>query len=369
MNFVFLGGSPRLLGGVYFYISRAKEAFCQFTEHNIHVVPTHTGYLSLLRLGPFLGSLFSLIGYRFRSIDAIWLNYVNFPDLFFLVFAKALGFKVVVTPHLGGAWRSQQNPRLRIWSRRLLSLADHIALISRTQTLEVAFPEKVATTTVRTFLPHQIFSAAAEDLPAKTGPLRLIHAARLSVNKGSFAFLDVCDHLRAVGVPFSAKIAGGADEKTMGALRDKIERLGLQEEVELLGSLKFDDLLTELRRADILLHLSTIDSYPLIVLEALSCGVFPLCIGLEGAKEMVKTYTGSIVSAESPVDEAAQFLTVADVEELRQQAAAAAPQVQVDYGWEIVVDAVEKVLQSVAYSPSSASLPWSIERKRKDDTV
>src|SRR5262249_28718294 len=154
---------------------------------------------------------------------------------------------------------------------------------------------------IRTFLPAAIW--ARELQPAsRGGELQLIHAGRLSEGKGTFLFVDVCARLKAAGIPFRAKIAGGASEEFMARLAETIAAQGLQDQVITTGLLDNAALLDLLQSCDVLVHLSKIDSYPLIVLESIAYGVFPVCLDLAGARDMVTSYTGQVVDAAEPVE-------------------------------------------------------------------
>lgn len=345
MKILILGGSPRLKGGVDAFCTRSMAAFQKYTDHDVERIPTETGYLNLSRLPGFLNGLKRLIAYRKKQADVIWLQYVNLPDLVYLLLAKAMGMRVLVTPHLGKNWKSQSNPLLRGISQRILSLADGMAPISRTQEQEIAFPPKVPKSYVRNFLPLPIFAVRPPEKGERpANEMQFIHSGRLSEGKGTFLFVDVCARMKEAGVPFRARITGGADDATYAALENQIAEHGLEDEVSVLGRVPDDDLLELLRHTDFLVHLSKIDSYPLIVLEATVCGAFPVCLDLAGAHDMIKTYDGFAVDEEQIVKKTADFLIAQDLADIRARGRKAAAEVRDDYDWRNCVRLAEKAL-------------------------
>jgi glycosyltransferase involved in cell wall biosynthesis len=342
MHLLILGGSLDHLGGV--------EAFCERSMQALQVrnpgwrmsrIPTSSAYLTLRRLPNFIKGLASLVRYRRQKPDCVWLQYVNLPDLSYLVVARLLGLRVMVTPHLGSNWRSQSNPLLRNLSGWLLGLADRLALISKTQELEIKLPADVPRSLIRNFLPASVLAADPPRSGAPAAAIQLIHSGRLSEGKGTFLFVDVCERLRAAGMPFFARITGGADEATYARLNARIADYGLQDQVVVLGRVPDADLLDLLRASDMLIHLSRIDSYPLIVLEAMTCAMLPVCMELAGARDMVETYGGYVVSSAGAVQETVALLAKLDLEELRARARVAAGRVRSDYSWGNCAGALE----------------------------
>ncbi len=251
----------------------------------------------------------------------------------------------MVTPHLGANWRSQSRPLLRSLSGWLLRFADRLALISKTQELEINLPGGVPRSYIRNFLPPAVLTADAPAAGNAPPAMQLIHSGRLSEGKGTFLFVEVCARLKAAGTPFFARITGGADEETFARLHALIAGHRLKELVAVHGRVPDAELLDLLRGSDVLIHLSRIDSYPLIVLEAIACSMLPVCMDLAGARDMVETYDGKIVSEAGAVTETAQFLAGADLADIRRRGRAEAARVRTDYNWDRCCGALEAALQ------------------------
>lgn len=296
-----------------------------------------------------LTRLVSLARYR-REIDCVWLQYVCLPDLLYAVAGKLLGFRVMVTPHLGSNWRSQSNPLLRALSATLLSMADRLALISPTQELEIRLPRRVPRSHIHNFLPEDALNEHVPQGDGKQEELHLIHAARLSEGKGTFLYLEVCRELRDAGVRFRATLAGRADEEVSARIRETIGAYALNNNVEWLGHVPENYLIALLTESDVLIHLSSIDSYPLVVLESIACATFPICIDLAGASDMVARYTGHIVQRKHAVSQTVAFLKQRQISQIRMLSREAALRVRGDYAWENctadVLSAIRDTLRS-----------------------
>ncbi len=273
------GGHEHIRGGLEIFIARARtclgiDAHC-FTE---------TPGAAPGSLGRYIRALRS-----FRRAlplcDIVWLQYGSAFDLAYLVVAKLSGKKIAVTPHLGGGWRSMRHGAVRTLCNRLLMVADAVFTLHQTQPQALRFPARLRRRcrVMGTFLPRELLEGETLSRhPA--GPLKLVHVARLSAAKGSFAFLDVCETLRRRGVAVEAVMVGPGDDAVRGALTADIDRRGLA--VTLLGALPPADLIAMLRRQDVLVNLSLQDAYPLTVLEALLCGVVPVVASLPGTREL-----------------------------------------------------------------------------------
>ena len=349
MRVLVVGGTPAHRGGVEAFCERAIEALGRQPGWQTSHLPTQSAYLRPAGLPAYLGGLAGLLRQRFGAArpDCVWLQYVNLPDLGYLLVARLLGLPVLVTPHLGANWRSQSNPALRRLSRGLLGLARRIALLSATQATEVDIPDSVPRSMIRTFLPRPLLEAPLPR-PTPDAPLRLFHSARLSEGKGSFLFVELCRRLAQAGVDFEARITGSADEATSRRLREAIDDAGLGARLQWAGRADLDEQIVRLGEADVLVHLSVVDSYPLIVLEALAFGTYPVCIDLAGARDMVRRYDGAVVPQASPLAPAVEVLAGLDPAALRRDAVTLACRVREDYDWGACVEPLVAAISAVA---------------------
>lgn len=344
MRILLLGGSSDRPGGVEAFCARAKQALAEDESVVIEHLTTSTAFFRPRGLPQLLKEMGRLIAYRRWAPDVIWFQWVNVVDLVFLVLARLCGYRVVVTPHLGANWRSQRNPILRRLGSLLMRLADCFALLSPTQAVELSLPQSVPTRMIRTFLPQDLWTADGQQVQTAAGKLRLIHSARLSAEKGSFLFLDVCAGLKQAGLPIEGAMAGGADDQTMADIQQRIDALGLRDDVQCLGWLGSDAMMARLRQSDVLVHLSIMDSYPLIVLESLASGAFPVCLDLAGARHMTQAYDGAVVPQATAVADAVALLLATPAETLRARATLAAAKVRADHAWPNAAAALKAAL-------------------------
>ena len=352
MNILIVGGTPAHRGGVEQFCNRACEALSEIGGHRVEHIYSHGAYLRPQSLPAFIGSILGLVVKRGRRCDCVWLQYASFPDLVFLLMSRLLGFTVLVTPHLGSNWTSQTNVAMRWLTKKLLAASSGIGLLSATQAEELALPASPPRFELFTFLPRELPRRPATRPDSHR--LRLVHAGRLSTGKGSFLFLDVCAILHRAGLTFEASLIGSCDATTRSKLRSEIERAGLETSLDLMGPLPEAELLEQLTAADILVHLSQIDSFPLIVLESIGCGVFPVCKDLPGARLITKSYCGHIIYGSDEAEQTAQFIIKADPERLRTSARTASVQLKEDFGWSNCVDAAERAIVQFAVRNSEA---------------
>jgi glycosyltransferase involved in cell wall biosynthesis len=106
-----------------------------------------------------------------------------------------------------------------------------------------------------------------------------------------------------------------------------------------------------------LIHLSRIDSYPLILLEAMACTTLPVAMELAGARDMIETYDGKVVSQAEPVAETADFLIASDLADLRRRGRAEAGRVRTDYAWDRCAGALAVALGACAARSTAATEP------------
>ncbi|MGT2437728.1 glycosyltransferase [Bradyrhizobium betae] len=346
MKVLILGGTPARPGGVEAFCNRAHDAVNLEGRLQIDWLPTNTAYLRPGTAPKAWRSLLTFWRRHNEGWSAVWLQYVNLADLAFLLAARAAGLKVVVTPHLGANWKSTRIAALRALSRFLLGFSSKFAYLSEIQLQELALPTSVPRCRIHTFLPRSIGTRGlVVEGRAGSRDVKLIHAGRLSQEKGTFLFLDVCAAMKQRNVAFSAEVIGGCDNETRIALNERIAKYGLDENVTLFPAMEEEALMKKLAAADFLVHLSVLDSFPLIVLEALAAGVYPICIDLPGARKMTQDYCGRVVSQKNAVQATVDILCQHDLEVTRGEANTARTKVLNDYDWSTCVRMLENCIE------------------------
>ncbi|MGY0575813.1 glycosyltransferase family 4 protein [Bradyrhizobium sp. RDM12] len=321
------------------------------TGHHAKWLSTESAYLRPRRLPLFFRAVLQFYQTRREPYDVVWLQYVNIADLLFLPVARMMGKKIIVTPHLGPNWTSTRNRFLRSLSSQLLKLCDRVAYLSETQLTELTILKSIPKSRIRTLLPRALLQPRQPALKSggHTDRIRLIHASRLSHAKGTFRFVDVCKILAENGVSFDAEIIGPCDPETKNTLIQRIDDEKLSPLISVVDALPEDKLADRLGTADFLVHLSQLDSFPLIVLESLAAGAFPICIDLPGASAMTREYCGAVVSAERATESTAALILKSDVADIRQATKETRKKVQSDYSWNTCVACLEDCVNSLKY--------------------
>lgn len=150
----------------------------------------------------------------------------------------------------------------------------------------------------------------------------ILGVGRLVPKKGFDVLLRACELLRARGVTFRCRIAGGGvSEGELHALRDE---LGLQDSVEFLGPLKVNAVRDLMREATVFaLPCRTaadgnLDALPTVLLEALACGLPAVSTAVSGIPEIITDgREGLLVPDEDPVALADALERLLESRELR----------------------------------------------------
>jgi glycosyltransferase involved in cell wall biosynthesis len=357
---IVLGGSLHHPGGLEAFCERATTAITNHADGwRAEWIPTETAYFRPA-LWAGVRDAWRKVS-RLKQIDIIWLQWSTLLDLLFLILAKRRGFRVLVTPHLGAGARLQRSAILRAICNRWLRSADGFGLLFAEQDREIDLPKSVPRSVVGTFLPRKLFETP---ILAREGPvLRLLHAGRLSAEKGTFRMIELCRQLHERQIPFSAMIVGRADSETVKSIRHAIATSGVEERVTLSDWMDGQSLSETLSETDVLVHLSALDSFPLIVLEAQIAGAVAIVADMAGASNMVRNY-GGFVTRHSEVEAAADWVAQQDLSSLRLGAADAAANARRDYAWDVVAKAVTKAADRAMKSGYRGSC--ELERTNRD---
>jgi len=335
-----LGGSLHHRGGIESFCERTLEAVSRHgSGWRATWWTTDNAYLSWNRLGAAARAWKRLGTLNRHSVDLVWLQWSTLADLILLRRVVALGFPVMATPHLGANARLQRVPFLRAICTRLVAKADRLALLFDEQASEIALPD-MPRSILGTFLPEDTLATPVPTRAA--GPIRLLHAGRLSREKGTFRMVAICAMLHAKGIPFSARIVGRAEPDVVTGIETAIADAGLKQSVELAGWMDGPALREALGQTDVLVHLSELDSFPLIVLEALAAGALPIVSDMAGAASMVRHYDG-LITPDSSVEMAADWLMKMDPEAIRERGEKASLLVRADHAWPDMVAKLERV--------------------------
>lgn len=341
MRLCLIGGTPSHPGGLEAFCDRARAALASATPPtDVDLIATNTAYRgarALLDLPVALVRLRRLA----RTHDVAWVQVSNLPDAFYVALARIAGMRVLATPHFGANSAVQQKVLRRGLVRWLVGRADGILLLFRGQGEEITLPN-LPTTVLGTFLPQSALRDGEADETVQRRPrhLRLLHAARFSAEKGTFHMLALCARLRAAHIPFEARLVGRSDPATMDSIAEAIRQAGLEDVVEQIDWLDEAEMQQQLRSADVLVHLSAIDSFPLIVLEALAADCLPVVLPMAGARDMVEAMGGLLADPADPAGSAFDRLAELTPDQVRAKGRAAGAKTRREYGWPVMVQRV-----------------------------
>ena len=133
----------------------------------------------------------------------------------------------------------------------------------------------------RVYKPRDVEGAARRF--GQPGEKLLLHASNFRKVKNLPAVVEIFARLAA---RISCRLLLVGEGPELVTVRQKLDELGLADRVETLGHL--DNLESILPEADLLLLPSLHESFGLVALEAMSCGVIPLVTSRGGAGEFIQ---------------------------------------------------------------------------------
>jgi glycosyltransferase involved in cell wall biosynthesis len=133
----------------------------------------------------------------------------------------------------------------------------------------------------------RLMPAARNGDSAHVGKLRLVSISRLHPCKGHVFALRAIRRAIDQGTKIHYTIAGGGDAEQQ--IRDEIAKLRLSDAVQIVGALDEAQVIKLLQNADVFL-LTSIglgEASPVAVMEAMACGVPPICSIIGGTPDMI----------------------------------------------------------------------------------
>lgn len=264
-------------------------------------------YLSLPRRLGFASAWHRYLGALSRAMDGIpdlIHAHLAYPDgLAAVKLGRRLGRPVVISVHghdvrelpaARPAWRRLVVQALQGASAVIVSSAD-----VRQRVLALGIdPSRVR------FVPQgvdcQAFRPSGDRLPGEGG-WRLLYLGRFDPSKGVGVLLEAMARLRAKGRPVGLRLVGGSPMSGTGALfRQQVEELGLAGVVELCGEVPWTLVPQEISKADLLVLPSFYDSFGIVLIEAMACGLPVVATRCGGPEELVPPEAGELVPVADP---------------------------------------------------------------------
>lgn len=122
----------------------------------------------------------------------------------------------------------------------------------------------------------------------KDNSLKIITVSRLSAEKNVIRAIEVARCLRSMNATFDWHIIG--DGECMQSIKDEILKENLESYIHMEG--KQANPYPWIAGADMMVHLSTVESFGLVILEAMCLGVPCIAVESLGAKELINNGNG-----------------------------------------------------------------------------
>jgi glycosyltransferase involved in cell wall biosynthesis len=108
--------------------------------------------------------------------------------------------------------------------------------------------------------------------------------------------------------PFMVRVIGDGPERT--ALEQMVGEWKLTSLVDFVGSVPYNKLIEYYSEADVLVHCSQAEGMPLVVLEAMACGLSIVATRVQGIEDLVESGENGYLFEPGDVDTLAQYLTL-----------------------------------------------------------
>ncbi|MBI2505763.1 MAG: glycosyltransferase family 4 protein [Candidatus Latescibacteria bacterium] len=234
-------------------------------------------------------------GQRARPLPDLIHAHCAYPDgLAAVEYGRRLGRPVVITVHGHDLKDLPRNPRWRALVARALQNAQAVIAVSQ----ELGrLAEGLGARRLRV-IPNgvdcQLFKPGTRSPGA--GGWRLLYVGRFDVAKGLGVLLEALARLRQHRRDLSLKLVGGnAATGTEAPFRAQVARLGLGECVEFAAEVPWQEVPRHMGEADVFVLPSFSEGLPLVLVEALACGLPLVATRCGGPEELVRAGVGQLV--------------------------------------------------------------------------
>lgn len=132
-----------------------------------------------------------------------------------------------------------------------------------------------------------------------TRPFTFFALSSLTEAKGALDLLEAATLLKQSGLNFQLRW-GGSGYLT-SRIRSHIHKNNLQKEIVLLGSINRDSALNEYRNCDCFIMPSRLESFSMVLIEAMACGCPLIATACGGPQDIVDCNTGVLTPPSSPI--------------------------------------------------------------------
>jgi glycosyltransferase involved in cell wall biosynthesis len=240
--------------------------------------------------------------------------------------------------------------------RRKVEAADRVVCISqfaRSQLMRLSAPAHWAKLQLcRLGVDTRRFSPAAKERAG--GPVRLLSVGRLTPAKGQLLLVQACATLKGEGLAFKLTLVGDGPDRTR--LEAAVATLELQSHVRLTGPLNQAEVRGELARADAFVLPSLAEGIPVVLMEAMACGVPCVSTPVNGIPELIEHDCNGLLATPGDVESLTQQLRrmVQDAALRARLAAAGRARVQERFDLATNVASLAEVLRPLAATEARA---------------
>jgi colanic acid/amylovoran biosynthesis glycosyltransferase len=245
-----------------------------------------------------------------QGIDHIHCHFARHPALAGLIISRLTGIPYSFTAH-----GSDVHVDRRMLCRKLAEARFAITISEFNRAVIEGDCGPVPRTKLETLhvgVDTSVFSPGPAVRPASNEELRIVCVGTLHEVKGQVHLIEACALLRDRGIGVTCRLVGRGPDGPM--LRRTIERLRLQDVVTLVGPLARDAIIGELRSADVLVAPSVVsargqrEGIPVVLMEAMSCGLPVVASRLSGIPELVDHDRNGLLFSPGRADELADAL-------------------------------------------------------------
>ena len=222
-----------------------------------------------------------------------------YRDAFYVLIMKTLGAKIVYHLHGKGIKKLTEESGWKNWLYRMVFKHTHIVCLSQKLTADIRGVYDRKPFVVPNGLAFQNGALKKDPLDKNSVP-RLFYLSNFFTTKGILVLLKALKKLKQSGHQFEAKFAGAPGDISLEFLNSKVEEEGLADRVEVLGPIYGEGKYAALRKADIFVHPTYNDAFPLVILEAMQCGLPVVSTHEGGIPNMVEHgETGFLVESKN----------------------------------------------------------------------
>lgn len=289
-----------------YHFIRSKPSSNRISEHLEEIYLPHLTWTSYITKGNITGLAKKTT--RLVKPDLIHAH-VTFPAAYLACrIAELTGIPYLITEHSGPfPFPEFVSPKgVSPLILKPMQSASRIVAVSSYLKHEI----KVKTNLESVIIPNVVNTDVykASDSARKPGRFRMFTLSRLSSEKGAWDLIQALKLISDKGLDF--QLLWGGEGKLKKQLKSLIENYGLQDKVILLGGLAPNETLTYYQDCDCFVLASRLETFSVVLIEALSFGKPVIATNCGGPRDIVNDLCGILVPKQNPVLMAKAIMTM-----------------------------------------------------------